>query len=126
MSGNKNPGPSDDQRSRLLGAAQRGAPNKDAAALAGVSERALYYWLSDDAHAGFAEDYARARATGRYRSVRLIADSDDWRAHAWLLERTDPTNWGKAETDGQTMANKLTAYLQGVEDTTDAARSSDA
>lgn len=107
-----------DNRQRLLAAAQRGATNRDAAQLTGISESALYTWLAEDQE--FGDAYARERAEGRMKSIRLIADSDDWRAHAWLLERVDPEHWGKAETSPESLARKLDAYLQGVNDSTDA------
>lgn len=114
--GPRNPGPSEEQRDLLLAAAQRGATNRDAAALAGIAESTFYKWLSNDDYADFADAYTRAKATGRMRSIRLIADSDDWRAHAWLLERVDPEHWGKAETDGTRLADKLSGYLAGLAD----------
>lgn len=107
----------------LCNIATTGATNRDAAALAGISEATIYNWLSDPQYQQFRDDYTRSKAQGRKRSVDIIANSEDWRAHAWLLERVDPEHWGKAETDPSQMIAKLSAYMQGVEDAkTDADR----
>ena len=64
----------------------------------------------------FAEAVEREQAASRIRSIQIIADSEDWRAHAWLQERRDPTNWGKQDIDGGGVAEKMAAYLQGRAD----------
>ena len=108
----------DDIKTELLKAAKRGATKRDAAQLAGISERTLYNWLAQNAQ--FADDYGRASAEGRMKSIKLIADSDDWRAHAWLLERVDPDHWGR-DSAGASLGKKLDAYLEGVADGSGAA-----
>lgn len=97
----------------LIKAATDRAPNAEAAAAAGISEKTLYNWLADPELAEFTADYARAKAQGRMRSIKVIAQSDDWRAHAWLLERMDPNNWAKTDLDPGALETLLNAYLQG-------------
>lgn len=43
----------------------------------------------------FTEQIARARAECRSRHVTVIDSSDDWRAHAWLLERQFYAEYGE-------------------------------
>jgi len=112
------------KRAQLLQAAKAGSTNRDAAAICGIAESTLYKWIAE--HEDFGAEYETARAHARDRSVKLIADSDDWRAHAWLQERRDPANWGKAEIDTRTLEEKLIAYLQGHQDATNAVKKEDA
>jgi hypothetical protein len=114
--GPSNPGPSAEVRRHLLEVAEQGATNRDAAALAGVGERTLYTWLAHPDYEDFASAYTTSRAFGRMRSITLIANSTDWRAHAWLLERVDPEHWGKGETDPSDLVAKLSAYIASVDD----------
>ena len=105
-----------EQQTRLLKLAAKGHPNTYIAAAAGIAERTLYGWLARDDLTEFAEAYTRAQINGRTRHVEAIAESDDWRARAWLLERMDPKHWGKAELDPEALEKKLQAYLQGRTD----------
>lgn len=97
-------------KKKIIKLAEKGATNRDCAESCRIAERTLYNWIATDAN--FAEDYAQAQAEARMKSIELIASSDDWRAHAWLQERRDPTNWGKA--DNETLAAKFAAFLEGV------------
>lgn len=112
-------GPTPEQRERLLIAAERGATNRDAAAILGISETTLYNWIASENYGDFGEAYTRAKATGRFRIVNLIADqvAEDWRAGAWLLERMDPAHWGKTELDGDSATQKIAAFLRSKKDT---------
>ena len=57
---------------------------------AGISIRTLRYWLKDEAKAEFAADVERAEAVGTIALVDQITfhSQKDWRAAAWILERT--------------------------------------
>jgi len=101
---------------RLIRAASVGNTNRTAALAAGISERAFYSWLSEDAE--FADAYACARAQGQEELVGQIrlASMADWKAAAWLLERMDPEHWSKQEVSPESLARKMDAYLQGVSD----------
>jgi hypothetical protein len=114
--GPRNPGPSEQQQAVLLDVTERGGTNRDAAAMAGIAESTLYNWLAHPDFGDFGDAYTHARANGRFRSIKIIADSEDWRAHAWLLERKDPEYWGKGDTDPNQLAEKLSAFLQGRAD----------
>lgn len=104
----------------LINSAQKGATNRDAAILAGIDEATLYRWLADTNPSPklreLQEAYTTAQAASRQRSITLIAESEDWRAHAWLMERRDPKHWGKAEIDIGGLETKLAAYLRGHAD----------
>lgn len=109
--GPRNPGPTQAQQQAMIEAAERGATNRDVAQMLGIAESTFYRWISHPDLGDFGDAYTRAKATGRFRSVQIIADSTDWRAHAWLLERMDPTHWGKGEIDGDTTMQKVAAFL---------------
>lgn len=86
---------------------ERGAYLTHAAAAVGVDRRTLYRWLEvgssdladgrDTQEASFAEAVGRARARGRVAMCQVIDDAAkrDWRAAAWMLERTDPELFGE-------------------------------
>lgn len=97
-------------KKKIVKLARKGATHRDCAEACRIAERTLYNWIANDAK--FADDFAQAQAEARMESIELIASSDDWRAHAWLQERRDPANWGKA--DNETLAAKFAAFLEGV------------
>lgn len=85
-----------------------GVSPRDACKLAGVSwPRFLQAMaLGIKAHENGLEDLpeavlaircARAEAKRRAMSLGLILSSEDWRAHTWFLERSDPETYGKRE-----------------------------
>lgn len=86
---------------------ERGAYLTHAAGAVGVDRRTLYRWMEvggADLAAGratpeasFWEAVGRARAKGRVAMVEVIegASKRDWRAAAWMLERTDPELFGE-------------------------------
>src|SRR6185437_13104528 len=61
---------------------------KTAMQSAGVSERVFYDWMKNNP--AFAAAVFRARARAKAKLVRVITDAapNDWRAAAWLLERS--------------------------------------
>ena len=67
---------------------------------AGISRGTFDRWIQqskggDPTFVEFADRIDRARAEGQARHVALIAKSatEDWRAAAWLLERSHPQLW---------------------------------
>ena len=58
----------------------------------GIGERSFFTWCDDPT---FFAETQRARARGRVRIVESILDSEDWRAKAWYLERTDPEEFAR-------------------------------
>lgn len=86
-----------------------GATIKDACGIVGIHVATYYGWLERgeaDVEAGVESDYSEffeasthARAYARASAVAHIrtAMSDDWRAAAWYLERSDSENWGRQE-----------------------------
>jgi hypothetical protein len=67
-----------------------------AAAAGQVSIESLKHWRNKDPL--FAAQCARAREDGAQKLVeriRLEAESGDWRAAAWLLERIEPGIYGR-------------------------------
>lgn len=86
---------------------EKGAYLTHAAAAVGVDRRTVYRWLEqgatdqaarrDTIEARFADGVARARARGCVAMVEVInrAADRDWRAAAWMLERTEPGMFGQ-------------------------------
>lgn len=114
----------------IVEALEEGAPLRLAAELAGVSEDTVREWIargegrdhrpSAPVYAGFARAVAGARARGeeallsRVRSGVLGSPEmpHDWRASAWLLERTRPEQYGQTVQ----VRAKVDAELQGILD----------
>ena len=71
----------------------------------GISENTYYQWLKkgetgQQPYADFREAVRRARAEAELRNVTLInraAQSGQWQAAAWHLERSFPRKWGRME-----------------------------
>jgi hypothetical protein len=97
---------------------ENGTSIKDACALAGIGERTFYEWVAignahlngedharmphkivdRDRFAQFAQTATRARATMRDNVVKTMvsrARAGDMTAAMFLLERSDPENWGR-------------------------------
>lgn len=72
---------------------------KDACALVGIAPQTFFQWCKRDA--SFRDATTRARAQGRLSAVLVIQDSvlrnKDTESAKWLLERTDPENWGRRD-----------------------------
>lgn len=75
-------------RAAIIEAVRNGAYAKHAAQAAGISETSLYEWQASDAD--FAGALAGAKADRANAGITLIREAAqrDWKAEAWLLERT--------------------------------------
>lgn len=79
------------------------ATKKDAAEAAGIGRNTLQNWLnravdkeqSTEELRAFASWVGRSRAMRRIEALRRIqrAGAEDWKAEAFVLERSDPDNW---------------------------------
>jgi hypothetical protein len=95
-----------EMRARVLSVARRGVSVKLIAEAAGVPVDTLNGWLYRSRHtdsaalAGFADEFARARGAAAVESVDQVreaaagAAAGDWKAAAWLLERTRGEEFG--------------------------------
>ena len=70
---------------------------KTAAAVCGVSEKSVYSWISK--YPSFAKAIYCARGFAKTSLVAVIrkAAPDDWRAAAWILERSWPDEYARTE-----------------------------
>lgn len=77
----------------IIDAVRNGAYAKHAALAAGVSESALYEWQQEDAE--FRGAIAQAAADRTNAAIQRITEHAlrDWKADAWLLERTQPNDF---------------------------------
>ena len=82
-------------KKRICAMLERGHTVKATVAALGVSPRCYHDHCEQDA--AFFAATQRARACGRVRIADSILDSDDWRAKAWYLERTDPEQYARTE-----------------------------
>jgi len=87
---------SQERREELLDNLRQGMSIRAACALVGISERTYQRWREEDEEWVEASDHAI-----RFSEPILIArmkalaeEKGDWRAHAWLLERRFPKEWG--------------------------------
>src|SRR5437868_3207503 len=82
---------------RLCDALAKWNTIKTAAAVCGVSERSVHSWISK--YPSFAAAIFRARGLAKTSLVAVIrkAAPDDWRAAAWILERSWPNEYARTE-----------------------------
>lgn len=80
-------------KKRICTMLERGHTVKTTVAALGVSPRCYHDHCEQDA--AFLAATQCARACGRVRIAESILDSDDWRAKAWYLERTDPEQYAR-------------------------------
>lgn len=88
-------------REQLLKWLRAGLPLSLATAMAGVHESNVRIWRAKSrsgtrGYRGFDEDVVQAMSEGEAVNVARIsaAGKTNWRAAAWLLERTHPERWG--------------------------------
>lgn len=82
-----------------------GVPPYRAAILAGIHPDTYYNWrkkanknpLHKNKWTEFFGEIEAAKAKAIKTSLKIIQGSDDWRAHAWLLEKIDKEDFGKQE-----------------------------
>lgn len=100
-------------KAAIVESVRNGAYAKHAAEAAGISERALYSWLETDEH--FAAALASAKADRVNRGIRLIREAADrdWRAEAWLLERTMPDSFRESSAVEHSGSVSLEGVLAG-------------
>lgn len=97
---------------RLLQALRAGSHVESAAQLAGIAARTFHRWMErgdptrkdarDARYRRFREQVEQARAEAETRNVAIVAQAaqTDWKAAAWLLERTYPERWARASQRG--------------------------
>ena len=100
----------------VLARVQQGMPIKSAARAAGIDPTTWWRWRVADPDLDMACE--RARAVWLQTQVERIdqAASADWRAAAWLLSRSDRSNWGdrvdvKVEAEPQPIVDLLTGQV---------------
>ena len=71
----------------LIGYIAHGDTDKMACEKVGIVQSTLFRWLQDDEKAHLQTAYARAKATRKTELLLDIANTDDWRAKAWYVEK---------------------------------------
>jgi transposase-like protein len=80
-------------KAAIVESVRNGAYAKHAAQAAGIAEATLYEWIAADSE--FDGALAQAKADRTNAGIRLIREHAlrDWRAEAWLMERTMPADF---------------------------------
>lgn len=94
----------------IIDALRVGASVTDAAERIGISDRTVHLWIrqgENDYESGngetdkatFFRDVMRARADARVSALKAVRGHMDldWRAGAWILERTAPEHYGRTD-----------------------------
>lgn len=71
----------------LIGHIAHGDTDRLACQKVGIAQRTLNRWLKDDANVHLSKSYARAKAARKTELLLDIANTDDWRAKAWYVEK---------------------------------------
>ena len=101
----------------ILRCVGRGMPLHMACEVAGICAQSLYNWRHKNPK--FGELLTRAIAKGvdsRLRRIEKASDAGDWRAAAWLLERTMPQHFARSRlevtgAEGAPLMAGVTLYL---------------
>jgi hypothetical protein len=82
---------------RLCDVLAKGNTIKTAAAVCQVSERSVHSWISSNP--SFAAAVFRARGIAKTKLIAVIREAalNDWRAAAWILERSWPDEYARTE-----------------------------
>jgi len=94
----------------------------ESATLVGISPSTYFNWMSKGSNQEpgfleFSESIERAKAQSIINRVAYIsraADSGNWRAAAWLLERMAPESFGKNSTRAPEVGGQRLEKPQGV------------
>ena len=73
----------------------KGIPMRQAAQALGISESTFHRWRRDKEE--FSEMIEQAIGVSESRLITEISVNEDWRAKAWILERSFPDRWSKRE-----------------------------
>jgi len=81
-----------------------GAPREHACAAVGITSATLRSWLhsaseGDEFYTAFADRFLKEEADYARKLVASItkAGTNDWKAHAWILERRFKKEWGATQ-----------------------------
>lgn len=87
-----------------------GLPPEDAAQAAGVTKRQFNYW--QETLPGFSDIIGVSQAAGRKAYLDRIADKShkQWKAAAWVLERTDPEHFSEKKKIEADITQKTIVY----------------
>ena len=86
---------------------REGLPLSRSADAVGITYTTLKRWMkrTDEPYATFCANLKRARGDFQRPLLSDIrAGVDNWQSRAWLLERSDPANWGRKDRLEQTVS----------------------
>lgn len=113
-----------ERRKTIVEAIESGVSIEGAAGLVGIDARTLERWLAADRD-GICRDVAGARARRETALVGAIAGSasgpgmHDWKASAWLLERSHPDQYADAAILRTKLNAEVAAILDGAREVLD-------
>ena len=85
------------EKARIVEMVRGGIPIIHAARVCKVTRQAVHLWRQSDKD--FDADLHAAQSECIRQSVSVIQSQDDWRAHAWYLERRARQHFGKDAAD---------------------------
>lgn len=111
----------DAKRETLVRCTKLGMSRRRASFRAGITYTTFKAWMASDLP--FAAQIKDAEAQYEeiaLKSIQAAAQSEQWQAGAWLLERRHPERWGKRErVDGRV---EISGEMAGLDDATVQAR----
>lgn len=107
----------------ICGDIREGSTYKIAAECNGVTEQTLFVWIRKgkdglEPYAAFAEAIERARAEFKQEALREIRQAalpsgmPDWKARAWILEKTDPEQFAPMTAINLKVEKELSAGIE--------------
>lgn len=119
-SGKGSPLFTDELRHQILKTLREGATKEAAAEAAGLHRVTLWKWLDRgragiEPYATFADEIAQAQAIAENEDIKVIrsAGYQDWKARAWVRERSNPKDWGvqdKFQSEMRAAFDRLAGY----------------
>lgn len=110
---------------KIINALELGAYIKTACDFAGISRETFYNWLkkgeleTDSKYADFLAQVNKTLAKAELHSLQKIKESEQWQAHAWILERRFNSRWGKREALEVTDENTVGSAIKWDEEVTE-------
>lgn len=97
-----------DIKDKIIEKIKLGVNFKTAAQVNGIDRSTFYKWMEDDPTFKTHIEEAKAHAKAVIEERLNVAQIDDWRAGAWILERRHPGEYGKREFIQKTVKHQFT------------------
>ncbi len=107
------------RQQRICALLGEGVTIATAASLSGISERTYHGWVTrgdagEEPYATFFDAATRARGSWKARLIARIEKTNDWRAAAFLLERSFPDEYGSKRVVEDEGAEPSVVYVNAA------------